>query len=117
MTTNDTALDTVTGRMWQRLVPAESYTWQQAKDYCDVLELGGYSDWRLPSRIELVSIVNYTKSDPAIDMATFPGATSAPFWSLSVYAGESCAAWYVHFTFGYVSFDSMGNFNRVRCIR
>ena len=50
-------LDKVTGLIWQRSVSAPSYTWTEAKSYCEGLTLAGYSDWRLPTRIELVSLV------------------------------------------------------------
>ena len=41
---------------WQRLVPAPMFDWQMADAFCKGLKLAGYSGWRLPTRIELVSI-------------------------------------------------------------
>jgi len=47
------------------------WTWAEAVQYCDNLELGKnnddeyYDDWRLPERIELKSIVNYGSVPPA----------------------------------------------------
>ena len=32
--------------------------WSQAKEYCEELELGGYSDWRLPTHQELEKILS-----------------------------------------------------------
>ena len=32
--------------------------WSQAKEYCEELELGGYSDWRLPTHQELEKVLS-----------------------------------------------------------
>ena len=111
-------LDRVTGRMWQRLVEAKTHTWSQARDYCDRLDLGGYDDWRLPSRVELVSIVDLTHSQPSINQTAFPKTPSDWFWTSSVDAeNPTTAAWYVYFYFGYPKTDAMTNQFRVRCVR
>lgn len=35
-------------------------TYVEGETYCANLSLGGQSDWRVPTRIELVSLVDYT---------------------------------------------------------
>ena len=52
--------------MWQQAAAPSTYTWEQAKAYCPTLTLAGHSDWRLPTRIELVSLVDFGRSAPAI---------------------------------------------------
>jgi hypothetical protein len=37
---------------------ARKVKWEQAKNYCDELELGGYSDWKLPTHKELEKITS-----------------------------------------------------------
>ena len=44
--------DTRTGRQWAP-DPGERMTWHQAGEYARTLRLGGFSDWRLPTRDEL----------------------------------------------------------------
>jgi hypothetical protein len=64
------ATDLVTGLVWQRAGSAVSsgpngdpvYALDQAVTYCAGLALGGFSDWRVPSRIELVSLLDVTAS-------------------------------------------------------
>jgi hypothetical protein len=57
-----TVTDTSTGLMWQQATASGTYTWEQALTYCENLTLpaGGYSDWRMPNRNELQSIVDYS---------------------------------------------------------
>jgi hypothetical protein len=54
---NDTWRDSDTNLIWQVPVDSKEYNWSEAKRYCRDLHLGGYSDWRLPSRDELKSIL------------------------------------------------------------
>ncbi|HSI60668.1 MAG TPA: DUF1566 domain-containing protein [Ideonella sp.] len=67
--------------------------------------LCGKSDWRLPTRGELLGIVHYaTRSPgPAIDTAWFPNGDAYSGWTSSGVAGNSFAAWYVNFHEGYIA--------------
>jgi hypothetical protein len=60
--------DSKTGLTWQdnSAVKETKMTWQDTKSYCSELNLGGYSDWRLPNIKELQSIVDIRKYKPAI---------------------------------------------------
>jgi hypothetical protein len=113
----DTVKDNVTGLVWQRTVPTQTYDWAGAKAYCASLSLGGLTEWRLPSRIELVSLVDFTKFDPSIDTTAFPSTPSSVFWSSSpvaVYGG----AWYVDFhDGGTYSGGASSHYHAVRCVR
>jgi uncharacterized protein DUF1566/Sel1 repeat-containing protein len=53
--------DPVTGLMWTRESNSSDVDWNQAKEYCANLTIGGYSDWRLPVIDELVGIHDATK--------------------------------------------------------
>lgn len=44
--------------MWENQSFTKKYTHSEAKSYCDNLTLGGYSDWRMPTRDELNSLSN-----------------------------------------------------------
>ena len=71
--------------------------------------LCGYTDWRLPEKQELHSIVNYGKIDPAIDSAYFPNTVSSYYWSSSPVAHNINHAWMVNFYSGNDD-DYFGNF-------
>jgi hypothetical protein len=114
---NGTVTDNVTGLMWQQAVPAGTYTWDQAKAYCPTLTLAGHDDWRLPKRIELVSIVDFGRSGPAINTTYFPSTPSSSFWSSSLLAGPWSSGWGVHFYFGGTSNSHVSTTYNVRCVR
>lgn len=65
----------------------------------------GYNTgWRLPSRRELLSIVNSGAAfSPAIDAAYFPGTFSNQYWSADLYAAVPEMAWNVNFFDGNAS--------------
>ena len=112
-----TVLDRVTGLMWQRRVAPGNMTLDEANAACDRLELGGYRDWRLPSRIELVSILDLAETQPSIDRDAFPGTPPDWFWSSSVASDSPTSAWYVYFYFGYPRTDERSSPFRARCVR
>jgi hypothetical protein len=65
--------DLVTGLVWQR---GDSGEVNNIDDYCDALVIEGLTDWRVPTRIELISLVDYGAKDPAIDTEMFPTTVS-----------------------------------------
>ncbi|NPD45708.1 DUF1566 domain-containing protein [Lentimicrobium sp. S6] len=52
-----TVTDLNTGLMWQQTPDFERHNYYDAFDYVDGLEIGGYTDWRLPTIKELYSIL------------------------------------------------------------
>ncbi|HTQ08283.1 MAG TPA: DUF1566 domain-containing protein [Polyangiaceae bacterium] len=109
-------IDTVTGLMWQAALDPRSFTWTDARAYCPTLSLGGHHDWRLPTRIELVSIVDFARSGPAIDPSVFPATPATYFWTNSQ---NPPYVFYVNFDEGLVDYSSTSDTNtfRVRCVR
>ena len=116
-TRDEVAVDAITGLMWQRNVAANPTSFAGAKQECDRLALAGYDDWRLPSRIELVSILHLGRIQPAIDPVVFPRTPNDWFWTSSVAASDANAAWYVYFYFGYPKTDLVSNQFSWRCVR
>jgi hypothetical protein len=109
-----TVRDNVTGLIWQRAVDPGTYSYDQARAYCADLVLGGCEHWRLPERIELVSIVDYTLANPAIDPMAFAGTPSAPFWSATTYG--SMFGWVVASGSGVWDIYDQTLSLRVRCV-
>ena len=86
----NTALDMVTGLTWQRASPAGPYFWDQAGAYCETLELDGVTTWRLPSYIELISIIDFSVMNGGawLREGVFgPVQSGAFFWSSTIADG------------------------------
>jgi len=113
----DVVVDRVTHLMWQRTLDAASYGWDDANLTCRCLTLAGHDDWRLPTRIEMVSIVDFTRADPAIDPSAFPGTPPDYFWTSTVLAGSAATAWYLFFLDGNTHSGGEDSAYRVRCVR
>ena len=118
---NGIVTDNATGLQWQ-----DDYsdngdnikytTWIGAINYCEALSLGGYSDWRLPNKKELLSIVDYDKYDPAID-TVFTHTASDYYWSSTTHAGYTDLAWFVFFGNGFTDYSGKSDDYYVRCVR
>ncbi|MDH4163516.1 MAG: DUF1566 domain-containing protein [Nitrospirota bacterium] len=118
-----TITDSVTGLMWQKTDDGTTLNWTSANSYCEglVLPVGGYSDWRLPSRMELLTIVDYGKKSPAIDMTFFTKTAGVwgHYWSntSSIFYLNEYYVWYVDFSNGSTSHDKKTGLGAVRCVR
>ena len=109
--------DSITKLQWQDDTIGTRTTWQGAIDRCEALILGGYSDWRLPTRKELLSIVDDTKFNPSI-YSTFVNTSTLNFyWSSTTTTNNSSNAWHIFFYYGGTNFYYKTNTNYVRCVR
>ena len=111
--------DSATGLMWQKDYTTQSVGWRPALQYCADLTYAGYSDWRLPNKNELLSLINYEK--PEKPSSYFPDMPSYIFWSSTPYAGDNNAAYNVDFSItGFPMIADRSEQNtvyHVRCVR
>lgn len=105
--------------MWQDEKQNFQGTWEQAQEYCKLVNLAGYKDWRLPTRVELLSIADKSRHDPALNTAfKYIAESGSPwYWSQTKSADDSSGAWVVPFGSGYVSWDDVSSRYFVRCVR
>ncbi|MCL6584441.1 MAG: DUF1566 domain-containing protein, partial [bacterium] len=115
-----TVTDTSTSLMWQQDT-AGPMNWEEAINYCENLSLGGYTDWRLPNRNELQSLLDYNHFSPAIDATVFPNTANTAYWSSTTYAGDPECAWLVDFyqgnVFGPYRYNKSDKVYYVRAVR
>ena len=108
-----TISDKATGLTWMQSDSGIGMDWQSALNYCEGLDLGGSSDWRLPDVKELQSLVDYSRSpdtsnsaaiDPIFGVTAITneaGQTDYPFfWSSTTHADSSGSGTYA----AYVAF-------------
>jgi Protein of unknown function (DUF1566) len=113
-------LDNVTGLSWQEPIdsgmpncsggcsPAYAIT------YCANLTVGGQGGWRLPTYVELVSLLDYSQANPPLINPAFSSTPDDSFWSSTPSARSPGNAWYVYFNAG-ASYNSL--FARIRAGR
>jgi hypothetical protein len=108
-----TVTDNITGLMWERYVPSTTYLWTDAGRACPGRTTGGYSDWRLPTLVELISIADHTRTFPSIDISTFPSTPSAYFWCACSMGGGEVG---FHIGNGGCGVDALSH-DYIRCVR
>ena len=86
-----------------------------ATTYCATLALDG-GGWRLPTRKELVGLVDYGRYTPAID-PLFENVANSFLWSSTTRADDSSSGWFVYFYFSYDGGNIKSDSNHVRCVR
>ncbi|MEA1917781.1 MAG: DUF1566 domain-containing protein [Campylobacterota bacterium] len=139
----DAWIDTVTGLMWEvkteeniehEYVWSEKWvdgTWlsknltddtEDAFSYAKKLNTqwhGGFSDWRVPTKKELETILIIKEINGYYIKAPLSENSSNGYWSSTSYEGSSDYAWSVYFYSGYVYYDSHAKDDSyyVRCVR
>ena len=104
-----TVTDNGTGLMWQKATVGEM-DWDTARRYASGLTLGEYSDWRLPSKDELLGLSKSPcKNMMEVVLNWYWSSTTDPFYNN--------VAWLVHFNDGYVNDRYKGRSYYVRAVR
>ncbi|MDM8551252.1 DUF1566 domain-containing protein [Desulfobacterales bacterium HSG2] len=110
-----TVTDRSTGLMWQQSGSDNYMTYEKVQAYVRYLnrnKFAGYSDWRLPTVEELMSLMEREKVNGLYIDPVFDRKQS---WCWSADKRESGGAWVVHFTSGHVYWDA--HYNYVRVVR
>jgi hypothetical protein len=105
-----------TGLIWLTTI-AYSTNWENAIITCENLDLGGYSDWRLPNIRELMTIVDYSRKNVSVNPTYFINVNPSPLWTNTTYKGTTADAWYVNFDGGNSQWASKLASNHYRCLR
>ena len=116
-------IDSITKLQWQDDTISSIILWEAAITYCENLSLDGYSNWRLPNIKELFSLIDDSKTNPAIDSIFEHTATLNSYWSsttTSIFKGGANIynlAQTVNFKDGIQYYDAKRDLHYVRCVR
>ena len=116
-------VDAIYSLAWQDAAEIFKGSYKDAVSYCENLNYGSYSDWRLPSASELLSITDYGRHKPAINKAfKHVGKDGSDkygsYWSSTGASFDADGVWVVQFSGGFdnwVKINSADNF--ARCVR
>lgn len=123
---NGIVTDTKTGLIWQKCSNDQDpntcagnttlLTLTDAFNYCDGLNLGGRSDWRLPNAFESHSLFDLNASSaPTIDQVNFPNTMIDPYWTST--ALNNFTAFLAYYNQASIdSFNIGSNVYNVRCV-
>ncbi len=98
----DIVLDQATGLAWARDASLAGFplTWKEALAFIDDMNTGielGFSDWRLPNRRELRSLVSHQTRRPSLpEDHPFTNVFANWYWSSTTLAAHHEHAWYVN---------------------
>lgn len=88
----------------------------ELKVYCRKLNFANRKDWRVPLFSEMISLVDYIKTNPAsIDKIKYINPTK--YWTSSSSSLEKNKKWFVDFEYGTTGIDSDLVRYNIRCVR
>ena len=136
-------VDSKSTLMWSGK-PTAKMQWEDALNYCEGIDEGGYTDWHLPTIGELRTLIqncSNTETDGLCGVTDSclsysecrngecSGCSSDPngsyskfgdtdwFWSSSVDENKATFAWYIYFINVYVNYNDKTTTSYVRCVR
>ncbi len=114
----EAVLDKKTGLVWEKSPNyTDTMTWTEAIAYADKKELGGCSEWRLPTIEELASLGNSLQVKPPFTPyghQPFTNVQSSFYWSATTIADGTSYAEFAHFPSGHV-FDGDKSITNFGC--
>jgi hypothetical protein len=110
-------VDDVSGLVWEKAPSATEFAQPDAIAHCLTVRTGGHADWRLPTAVELVSIVDFVSTTRALD-ARFDLDTIGDSWT-STLAGNPTTGLVVAFTvqFSETALVDIVDHLPARCVR
>jgi hypothetical protein len=144
----ETLTDSVTGLMWQATIPLSApgcssgqamqsgdqtntsagCTFSEAKVYCDALTVGGHDDWRMPTKIEMESLVDLRmiglgsiRPDHSLALEGVfdlgSNSRAGTYWTSSPFLGPEGGAWILTAGSGRSVSSARYSSAYVRCVR
>jgi len=114
----EAVLDKETQLVWEKSPDTATSTWEDAFDICSAKSVGERKGWRLPTLSELSSLVDPTKTDPALPSGhPFRNVITSFYWSASVWQKDQNWGQGVRFYDGNIHIGTKDNQFYVWCVR
>jgi hypothetical protein len=123
----ETWKDERTGLIWQVPIETRKFTHRGANRYCARLDLGGYTNWRVPNLEELKSLLTQeaykntkSRSGKSYIKRDLVDSTSVKyqwFWSNTIYSKNRSKAWHIDFANKKMLQHYTSSESYVRCVR
>ncbi|MBI5101077.1 MAG: DUF1566 domain-containing protein [Nitrospirae bacterium] len=109
----DCVTDNLTGLMWVKTPDSAKRSYKEAIDYAGTLNLCGFTDWRIPTIVELESLVNAGQTNPAAWLNTqgFSNVKSDYYGASSNYTYDPDYTWRLYMPFGFADHCDKGEGN------
>jgi hypothetical protein len=116
---NDQAVcDNTTGYVWERSLDTTTRDFEAAIGHCSQRVVNGQTGYRLPTVKQLISLLDYSQSSPALPSGhPFKNVQQGFFWSATTNVAAPPFAWVVRFSFGFVGSFIKSNTGFVWCVR
>ena len=107
-----TVTDNLTSLMWTKNANASWGSWQEVLNYVAGMNAGtyqnyGHTDWRVPNRNELRSLVDYSQYNTAPPQGhLFTDVQAFNYWSSTTLAYSPYGAWFVSRYFDFVYYSN-----------
>jgi len=122
-----TVVDNQTNLCWQRDdSQSGGMTWQAALDACNATTTAGHTDWRLPTRGEAISMLDYScddtvrphcQSDFNNNALNWVNGAANGYWTSTTRADDTAVAYAILASVGYLSLNAKTSSKFVRCVR
>lgn len=107
LNSDGTVLDKTTNLLWSRCLVGQSWdsssssctgtaqqlNWSEALLESKRNNLAGYSTWRLPNAKEVLTLIERSCVDPAINLVAFPASNSENIWTGTTVVNQPGRAW------------------------
>lgn len=120
---DDVAIDRATGLMWAAddnqagCNNKNKLDFDDALAYAHNLDFAGFTDWRIPNILELISIINFGVPDPSTYTDVFPSNPADEYLSSTTYIMSSSYMRTVHYYDGDINIKQKSDTYLIRCVR
>lgn len=120
---DDVVTDLATGLMWAAdgneagCNNGDVADWDTSIDYANGLDFAGFTDWRLPNKIELLSLIKWSAVSPMIYQSDFPNTQEGKYWSSTTWLVITAFAWYIDFADACLNVQTKVSDGYLRCVR